>query len=156
MQLTVAEIAGLLQAALPPTPQLRATGYAIDSRTIRPGELFFAVRGQRLDGHDYVTAALASGAAAAVVSADRMAAFASAAQSQLLAVPDPLVALQSLAAAVRRRWGGPVVAITGSTGKTTTKQMIAALLGTRFRVLQNEGNLNNQFGLPLSLLRLDR
>ena len=154
MQLTLGEIAAIMQATPPASAGLRVTGYAIDSRTIRPGELFFAVRGQRLDGHDYVTAALASGAAAAVVSADRMAAFASAAQSKLLAVPDPLVALQSLAAGVRRQWGGPVVAITGSTGKTTTKQMIAALLRTKYRVLENTGNLNNQFGLPLSLLRL--
>jgi UDP-N-acetylmuramoyl-tripeptide--D-alanyl-D-alanine ligase len=113
------------------------------------------VRGPRLDGHDYVAAALGAGAASAVVASERQSDFPEALQSKLLSVPDPLAALQTLAAGVRRKWGGPVVAITGSAGKTTTKQMIAALLGTKFRVLENIGNLNNQFGLPLSLLRLE-
>ena len=155
MQLTLAEIAALIECPAPSCPETRVSGYSIDSRTIRPGELFFAVRGQRLDGHDYVEAALQAGAAAAVVAADRKASFGSDWQSKFLAVQDPLTAMQALAAAVRRRWGGPVVAITGSTGKTTTKQMIATLLRTQYRVLENAGNLNNQFGLPLSLLRLE-
>jgi UDP-N-acetylmuramoyl-tripeptide--D-alanyl-D-alanine ligase len=154
MQVTIAEIAELIEAT-PPGVETRVTGYSIDSRTIRPGELFFAVKGQRLDGHDYVAAALESGAAAAVVDANRTVDFPAALQTKLLSVPDPLGAMQALAAGVRRRWAGPVVAITGSAGKTTTKQMIAALLGTKFRVLENIGNLNNQFGLPLSLLRLE-
>jgi UDP-N-acetylmuramoyl-tripeptide--D-alanyl-D-alanine ligase len=155
MQLTLAEIAAVIECPAPLVPEARVTGYSIDSRTIRPGELFFAVRGQRLDGHEYVEAALRAGASAAVVAADRKASLGSQSQSKLLAVPDPLAALQALAAGVRRRWGGPVVAITGSTGKTSTKQMTAALLRTEFRVLENAGNLNNHFGLPLSLLRLE-
>ena len=155
MTLNLSEIAATLETSPPAWPDGQVAGYSIDSRTLRPGELFFAVRGLRLDGHDYVKAALDAGAAAAVVSADRWNDFPAEAYSKLLAVPDTLGALQKLAAAVRRRWGGPLVAVTGSTGKTTTKQMIAALLRTRFRVFENEGNLNNQFGLPLSLLRLE-
>src|SRR5438876_970886 len=158
MQLTLAEVAAMMEAASfpdPPHGETRISGYSIDSRTVQPRELFFAVRGQRLDGHDFVAAALGSGAAAAVVAASKKEACPAALHSRLLAVPDPLAAMQVLASAVRQKWGGPVVAVTGSSGKTTTKQMIAALLGTKFRVLENHGNLNNHFGLPLSLLRLN-
>jgi UDP-N-acetylmuramoyl-tripeptide--D-alanyl-D-alanine ligase len=130
-----------------------ACGYSIDSRTIQAGELFFAVKGERLDGHDFVEAALAAGAVAAVVSKEHLPRYA--AKTNLLAVDDTLSALQTLGAAVRRLWGKPVIAVTGSTGKTTTKDAIAHLLSTRYRVLRSEGNLNNQFGLPLQLLRLE-
>ena len=130
-----------------------AQGYSIDSRTLQPGELFFAVKGERLDGHDFVAQALERGAAAAVIRADRRAYFPP--RSRLIAVEDTLAALQNLAAAVRRAWGKPVVGITGSAGKTTTKEAIAHLLATRFRVHKSEGNLNNHFGLPLMLLRLE-
>ncbi|MBI4459063.1 MAG: UDP-N-acetylmuramoyl-tripeptide--D-alanyl-D-alanine ligase [Acidobacteria bacterium] len=155
MELTLFEIAQVLGTEPPASTQARIGGYSIDSRTVQPRNLFFALPGTRADGHDFVEAALAAGAAAAVVSASRRAAFPAALQSRLLTVPDPLESLQKLASAVRRRWAGPVVAVTGSTGKTTTKEMIASLLATRFRVLQNEGNLNNHIGLPLSLLRLE-
>jgi UDP-N-acetylmuramoyl-tripeptide--D-alanyl-D-alanine ligase len=135
---------------------LMATGYSIDSRTVAPGDLFFAVRGDRLDGHDYVAAAVARGAVAAVVSRARVASLPDAALSvPLLIAEDPLPALQSLALHVRRRWGKRVVAITGSAGKTTTKDAIAAALGAKFNVLKTLGNLNNGFGLPLQLLRLE-
>ena len=127
-------------------------GYSIDSRTIQPGELFFAVKGERLDGHDYVEAALARGAAAAVIGKEQLPRFA--VKARLMAVDDTLAALQSLGAAMRRLWNKPVVALTGSTGKTTTKEAIAHLLATRYRVLKTEGNLNNHFGLPLTLLKL--
>ena len=130
-----------------------AVGYSIDSRTLAPGELFFAVKGERLDGHDYVEQALGKGAIAAVVAKEQLARYS--AKRRLLAVDDTLVALQGLGAAVRRMWGKTVVALTGSTGKTTTKEAIAHLLKVRFRVLKTEGNLNNQFGLPLTLLRLE-
>ena len=159
MTFTLSEIAGILQCAPPLPADGRAsgysTGYSIDSRSIRPGDLFLAIVGQKLDGHDYVQQALDAGAAAAVIAADRMNDFPASVRPKLLAVPDTLEALQRLAAAARRRWGGPLVAVTGSMGKTTTKQMIAALLRTRYRVLENEGNLNNHYGLPLSLLRLE-
>jgi UDP-N-acetylmuramoyl-tripeptide--D-alanyl-D-alanine ligase len=130
-----------------------AEGYSIDSRSIKPGELFFAVKGERLDGHDYVEAALQNGALAAVVDRKRVARFPD--TRKLLVVDDTLVALQALGAAVRRRWGKPLVAVTGSAGKTTTKEAIAHVLAARFRVLKSEGNLNNHFGLPLQLLKLE-
>jgi UDP-N-acetylmuramoyl-tripeptide--D-alanyl-D-alanine ligase len=129
-----------------------AEGYSIDSRTIRPGELFFAVKGERLDGHDYVEAALQNGASAAVVRKDHLARFAT--KKRLLVVPDTLVALQKLATAVRRAWGKSVIGITGSVGKTTTKEAVAHILSNKYRVLKSEGNFNNHFGLPLMLLKL--
>jgi UDP-N-acetylmuramoyl-tripeptide--D-alanyl-D-alanine ligase len=134
-----------------------ASGYSIDSRTIASGELFFAVRGERFDGHDFAEAAFARGAVAAVVSRDKLESLPPTIKHDdlLVVADDPLAALQRLAAAVRRHWGGRVVAITGSAGKTTTKEAIAAVLAARFRVLKSEGNLNNGFGLPLQLLRLE-
>ena len=135
---------------------LVAEGYSIDSRTIGAGELFFAVRGERLDGHEFIDAALKRGAVAAVVSRARVAKLPDAVLAgPLLIAEDPLIALQSLAAHVRRRWGKRVVAITGSAGKTTTKEATAAALGAGFNVLKSLGNLNNNFGLPLQLLRLE-
>jgi len=128
-------------------------GYSIDSRTIQPGELFFAVKGERLDGHDYVEAALQNGAVAAVIDRKRVARFAD--TSRLLVVDDTLIALQALGAAVRRRWGKPLIAVTGSAGKTTTKEAIAHVFASRFRVLKSEGNLNNHCGLRLQLLKLE-
>jgi UDP-N-acetylmuramoyl-tripeptide--D-alanyl-D-alanine ligase len=129
-----------------------AQGYSIDSRTIQPGELFFAVKGERLDGHDYVHQALERGAVSAVVRKDQLARFT--VKTCLLAVDDTLIALQTLASAVRRLWGKPVVGVTGSAGKTTTKEAIAHVLASRYRVLKSEGNFNNHFGLPLMLLKL--
>ena len=132
-----------------------ASGYSIDSRTIAPGELFFAVRGERHDGHDFVAGAFGRGAIAAVVSHARAASLPDAALAHpLLIADDPLAALQTLAHHVRRQWGRRVVAVTGSAGKTTTKEAVAAGLGAKFRVLKSQGNLNNNFGLPLQLLRL--
>src|SRR3954465_1359354 len=130
-----------------------AEGYSIDSRSVKLGELFFAVKGERLDGHDYVEAALQNGAVGAVVDRKRVARFAD--TSKLLVVDDTLDALQSLGAAVRRRWGKTLAAVTGSAGKTTTKEAIAHVLAARFRVMKSEGNLNNHFGLPLQLLKLE-
>ncbi len=129
-----------------------ASGYSIDSRTLQPGELFFAVRGERLDGHDFVEAALAKGAVGAVVRKDWLGGYP--VKAGLLAVDDPLLALQHLGAAVRRLWGRPLIAVTGSAGKTTTKEAIAHVLATQHRVLKSQGNLNNQFGMPLQLLQL--
>lgn len=129
-----------------------ATGYSIDSRTIQPGELFFAVKGERFDGHDFVLQALERGAVSAVVRKDRLARFP--VKTCLLAVDDTLVALQTLATAVRRLWGKPLIGVTGSAGKTTTKEAIAHVLASRYRVLKSEGNFNNHFGLPLMLLKL--
>jgi UDP-N-acetylmuramoyl-tripeptide--D-alanyl-D-alanine ligase len=133
-----------------------AQGYSIDSRTISAGELFFAVRGERLDGHDYIASALERGAAAAVVSRERVAGLPDAVlAATLLIVEDPLQALQVLAAHVRRHWGGRLVAITGSAGKTSTKDAVAAALAAQYNVLKSQGNLNNGFGMPLQILRLE-
>ena len=153
MQLTLAEIARILGCPNPPVAGM-ARGYSIDSRTIRPGEVFFALRGERHDGHDHVLTALGGGALAAVVEESVYPRFAEHFSARLLPVPDTLLALQTLASAIRRRWGRKVIGITGSAGKTTTKEMVARVLETRYRVLKNEGNLNNHIGVPLSLLRL--
>lgn len=135
---------------------LEVVGYSIDSRTAAPGELFFAVRGDRFDGHDFVAAAIERGAVAAVVSRARVSTLPDLALSiPLLITEDPLAALQALAGHVRRQWGKHVVAITGSAGKTTTKEAVAAALGAKFHVLKSRGNMNNAFGLPLQLLRIE-
>lgn len=138
------------------TEKGQVTGYSIDSRTLNPGDLFFAVQGERFDGHEFVLAALERGARAAVVSRARVAELPEPVKRKTLLVADdtPLLALQQLASAVRRHLGKRVVAITGSAGKTTTKDAVAAVLAARFTVLKSQGNLNNHFGLPLQLLQL--
>jgi UDP-N-acetylmuramoyl-tripeptide--D-alanyl-D-alanine ligase len=153
MKLALSKIAEFISAIGDFPREQMAQGYSIDSRTIRPGDLFFAVKGERLDGHDFVTAALERGAAAAVVRKDQAHRYAE--TTPLLAVDDTLVALQTLATAIRKVWGKPLVGVTGSAGKTTTKEAIAHVLGARFRVLKSEGNFNNHFGLPLMLLKLE-
>lgn len=138
-----------------PVTGYAATGYSIDSRTLQPGDLFFAIHGEHFDGHDFVRAAFDRGARAAVISASRSGEFRGLGQEHVLVqVAEPLAALQMLAAAVRRHWGGRLIGVTGSAGKTTTKDAIAQVLGRRFKVLKSQGNLNNGFGLPLQLLRL--
>jgi UDP-N-acetylmuramoyl-tripeptide--D-alanyl-D-alanine ligase len=130
-----------------------AEGYSIDSRTVQPGELFFAVKGERLDGHDFVEQALSRGAIAAVVRKDQLARYSG--PSGLIAVDDTLVALQTLATAVRKIWGKTAIGVTGSMGKTTTKEAMAHLLAIKYRVHRTKGNFNNHFGLPLGLLTLE-
>src|SRR5215471_4422755 len=152
MKLPLARISEFVGASGEFDRQAVAQAYSIDSRNLHPGDLFFAIQGERLDGHDFVAQALEKGAVAAVVGQDRLSRYASTAG--LLAVDDTLSALQTLATAVRRLWGKPVVGVTGSAGKTTTKEAIAHVLGSRFRVLKSEGNFNNHFGLPLMLLKL--
>lgn len=153
MKLPLSKIEALLGATGECELKEVAQGYSIDSRTIQAGELFFAVRGERLDGHDYVHQALQRGAVSAVVQKEQLARYP--VKTCLLAVDDTLAALQTLATAVRRLWGKPLVGVTGSVGKTTTKEAIAHVLGSRFRVLKSEGNFNNHFGLPLMLLKLE-
>ena len=124
-----------------------------DSRTIHPGSLFIPLTGERFDGHAYITAALTGGAAGCVTARER--------ESYLpdkfyIKVGSTQKALRDLAAYQRSRFPIPLVGITGSVGKTTTKEMAAAVLGTKYRVLKTEGNFNNRVGLPLTLLRLER
>jgi UDP-N-acetylmuramoyl-tripeptide--D-alanyl-D-alanine ligase len=158
MRLTLGQIAEWIRAEGSFDGDVEAQGYSIDSRTIGAGELFFAVKGERLDGHDYVVAALAAGAAAAVVSKAWVVP-AEIDETKLLRVADGedgvLKALQRLAREVRCHWGGRVIGVTGSAGKTTTKEAVAQVLAARYRVLKSAGNLNNAFGVPLQLLRLE-
>ncbi|HZD09014.1 MAG TPA: Mur ligase family protein, partial [Candidatus Limnocylindrales bacterium] len=123
-----------------------AMGYSIDSRTLNPSDLFIAIVGEHFDGHDYVQAALEKGAVGAIVEAGKQV---DGDPLRLLKVDDPLKALQLLGAAARRLWGKPLLAVTGSAGKTTTKEILAHILSTRFRVMKSSGNLNNHIGLPL-------
>ena len=125
---------------------------SIDSRTLAPGSLFIALQGDRFDGHAFIDVALSRGATGLLVSSP----VAEVGEAAVIQVPDTLRALQSLGHEVRRRSNAQVVAITGSTGKTTTKEVTAAFLSARFDVYKNRGNLNNHVGLPLSLLDLRR
>ncbi len=153
MKLPLSRIAEFIGATGDYERRATAHGYSIDSRTIQPGELFFAVKGERFDGHDFVEQALRAGAVAAVVRKGHWPG--GPPHSGLLAVDDTLVALQTLATAVRKLWGKVAIGITGSVGKTTTKEAIAHLLSVRHRVHRTKGNFNNHFGLPLGLLTLE-
>lgn len=147
MTLAWDEVARATGAVAARAPGRMISGWSIDSRTIAPGDLFFALRGPQFDGHDYVASAMARGAAGAVVERDL-------GLPEQLVVQDTLAAMQKLAAWARCRWGGRVVGVTGSAGKTTTKDVIAHLLAVEMAVGKTIGNLNNHFGLPLSILRL--
>jgi UDP-N-acetylmuramoyl-tripeptide--D-alanyl-D-alanine ligase len=153
MKLALARIAEFISAGGNVRGDLIAQGYSIDSRTVQPEELFIAVKGERMDGHDFVEQALRNGAVGAVIRQDQAARFAE--RDRLLTVDDTLAALQRLATAVRRLWGKKLIGITGSVGKTTTKDTIAHLLSTRYRIHSSKGNFNNHFGLPLGLLKLE-
>ncbi len=137
----------------------RVMGWSIDSRTVAPGDLFFALRGPNHDGNAYVDEVLRKGAVAAIAKVP----LANARGSQMsgdregavvLLVPDTLEALQRTAVWALGQWGGDVIGVTGSAGKTSTKDVIAEMLATAMPVGKTVGNLNNQFGLPLSILRL--
>ena len=125
-------------------------GVSIDSRTVRPGELFVAIQGPRFDGHDFLADAAGHGAVGALVHRE----VAAPPGVAVVRVADTTLALGDLARHVRQQAAIPVVGVTGSVGKTTTKDMIAALLETRGPVLRTAGNLNNHWGLPLTLLGL--
>jgi UDP-N-acetylmuramoyl-tripeptide--D-alanyl-D-alanine ligase len=135
-------------------PGVTFAGVSIDTRTLKAGELYVAIRGDRFDGHDFVGAALAAGAGGVVVSQPLDLPPAALGTRVLVSAVDTTLALQRLARWVRRKSGARVVAITGSAGKTTTKEIAAAFIGLRHRVMRSSGNLNNHIGLPLSLLDL--
>jgi len=128
---------------------LVVTGVCHDTRAVKKGFLFTAIRGARFDGHRFLAEAKRKGAVAALVSR-----FTAGVKLAQIIVPDTTVALGELGRAQRLQWGGPLVAVTGSVGKTTVKDLTAHLLGGKFKTLKTQGNLNNQFGLPLSLLKL--
>jgi UDP-N-acetylmuramoyl-tripeptide--D-alanyl-D-alanine ligase len=152
MKLPLWRIAEFVGAKIQGDPDAVAMGYSIDSRTLNPGDLFIAIAGERFDGHNYVEAALEKGAVGAVVQAGKPV---KGDPRRLLTVDDTVKALQALGAAARRLWGKPLLAVTGSAGKTTTKEILAHILATRFRVMKSSGNLNNHIGLPLQLLKLE-
>ncbi len=151
MILALSEVGQALGLQRPPRPPACAQGWSVDTRTLSPGDLFFALRGPNHDGHAYIDAAFEKGAVAVVGQAQSL----RRAQSPpVLIVPDSFLALQDLAAWARQRWGGRVVGVTGSAGKTTAKDAIAHLLAVELPVGKTVGNLNNHVGVPLSILRL--
>ena len=155
MQWTIGKIGEALRVAAPFSLLHKSvTGFSIDSRTLRPGEAFIAIKGPNHDGHDFVRAALDRGAAIAIVDETHRMTLPVEIHKNVIGVLNTFEALNRLALYARRSWGRALVGVTGSTGKTTTKEMLAALLTTRYNVLKSEGNLNNEYGLPLSLLRL--
>ena len=157
MRWTIAQVAGAVGSR--PGAGLdtvaRVAGVSIDSRTLRPGELFIAIHGPRHDGHDHVAGALESGAVAAMVAEAQLGRYSDEVRGRCVPVADTFKALARFATAVRQAWGGKIAGVTGSVGKTTTKEILAALLGARLRILKSEGNFNNEYGLPLTLLKLD-
>ena len=130
------------------------TGVCSDSRSVVPGNLFIALRGERYDGHKFVDGAYEHGALAAIV--DRAGAAVIASTLPMLIVDDTTNTLGALAQAYRSKFKIPVLGIAGSNGKTTTKEMIAAVLGTKFRVVSTQGNLNNHIGVPQTLFRIEK
>jgi UDP-N-acetylmuramoyl-tripeptide--D-alanyl-D-alanine ligase len=146
----------LLEELLARFMRMEIRGISIDSRNIKAGELFVAIKGDRFDGHDFVQDAINKGAWGAVV--ERAALenkFASlGGLKNILAVEDTLYALQEMSHMHRKKFSIPVVGITGSNGKTTTKEMLAGIMKQKGPVLKNEGNLNNHIGVPLTLLKI--
>lgn len=154
MRLSIGEIANILDSSTTLTENL-VHNYSIDSRAIAPESLFFAIRGPHFDGHDFVAQAFNGGAVAAVVERGFSIGASEALRGALIPVPDTALALQQLGRAVRRKWGHRLIGVTGSTGKTTSKELLAALLATRFVVHRSAGNFNNRYGVPLALLALE-
>jgi UDP-N-acetylmuramoyl-tripeptide--D-alanyl-D-alanine ligase len=139
----------------------RVRRMSLDTRSLRPGDLFVAIRGDRFDGHDFVRTALIQGAVGAIVldsydiSRGTGKSLPKRMRPVIVGVPDPLYAYQQLAAYFRGRFNVPVVAVTGSNGKTTTKEMVASVMAHRWKILKTEGNLNNRLGVPQTLFRLN-
>ncbi|HTS62252.1 MAG TPA: UDP-N-acetylmuramoyl-tripeptide--D-alanyl-D-alanine ligase [Candidatus Acidoferrales bacterium] len=146
MTLEIQKVAQAMAAAGDP-PAGSASGWSVDTRTQNPGDVYFALRGPNHDGHDFLRAAAEKGAAALVVEQPR-------GLPGELVVRDTLCALQTLASWARARWGGTVIGVTGSAGKTTTKDAIAHLLSAGISTGKTGGNFNNHVGVPLSILRL--
>jgi len=130
------------------------SGVSTDSRSVVAGQLFVALKGDRFDGHEFIETALAKGVRTFLVAADSIAARAPAENASYIAVTETLRALGDLAAGYRRKFSIPLIGITGSNGKTTTKEMLATILGQTGPGLKTSGNLNNLIGLPLMLLRM--
>lgn len=134
-------------------PGLAVSGFSIDTRSLQEGDFFVPLKGEREDGHTYLAEAIQKGAAGSFFSLKQLPPLP--AESLIIGVADTLKALQQTAAAYRRRFKLPVVGITGSSGKTTTKDLVAGVLSTKLKILKTSGNLNNEIGLPLTLLELN-
>jgi len=147
----IGRIAGVVGGRIHnPDPSRRVEGFSIDSRTLKPGQLFVALRGRRHDGHLFLEEAFRKGASGALVrTLPQGHKF-----PNCIEVPDPLSALQRLASAHRRKLDIPLIGITGSSGKTTTKELLYAILSRRFRAYRSPGNYNTEIGLPLALLEM--
>ena len=144
------EIAQWVNATWEPlAPAEPITGISTDTRTLQPGNLYVALSGENFDGHRFLEAAIKKGAAGAIVQAGFYVE-----NRPFLSVPDPLLALQNMATGYRKSWNGISIAITGSVGKTTVKEMCAAVLETQFNVHRTRGNLNNHIGLPLTIMSM--
>jgi UDP-N-acetylmuramoyl-tripeptide--D-alanyl-D-alanine ligase len=151
----------LVVGALPTDPAEREAflrsgihGASIDTRTLAPGDLFVPLPGARTDGHAFLAQAFQRGAAAALCARDRYGEWQGREPGPLLVVDDVTLALQRLAHRYREGWDGLLLGVTGSAGKTTTKDLVAAALATAAPTLRTEGNLNNHWGVPLTLMRL--
>lgn len=147
MTLSPEKLAAILGVSVPPQAR-EVSGLSVDSRSIKPGDLFCAVHGANVDGHDFVHEAMRAGAAGCLVTRD-------VGVQPSYVVPDVAEAMASIAAAIRDTFDGTVLGITGSVGKTTTKEYLAAALSPFGKVLKSEGNLNTEYGLPMTWMRLD-
>ena len=158
MSLSVEEVIKVTGGVLLAGGRCTFTGFIIDSREAGGGELFFPLRGEKTDGHRFIADALNNGAAGSLLErrhVDFFRDFSFPPGKTIIIVEDTLQALHKLAYFNRQKFSRPLIAVTGSNGKTTTKDFIASVLATRFNVLKTEGNLNNHLGLPLMLLRLE-
>jgi len=156
VDLTLGEIAEVLGAQLSCDGSTRIEGVSIDSRTLKKGMLFFALRGDRYDGHSFLGEIFEKGAVGAVVDVEKVSLNEYGNEKILLKVADPLRALQDVASYYRGKFNIPVISVTGTNGKTTTKEMVATVLSTRYRVVKSPGNLNNHIGVALSVCSWSR
>lgn len=154
--ITIDDIRGIRDAAIMNVRFRRAKKVSIDSRTVSRGEIFFALRGEKFDGHRFVSASLSKGAACAVVDRKWYRQNKSGVNQPLVVVEDTAHALGELARIYRRKFDMPVIAIGGSNGKTTTKEMTARVLGMKYKVARTEGNHNNQIGVPLTIFGFNK
>lgn len=150
--MNIAEIAEALNGKLMNCKEsFMVNGINTDSRKVKSGELFIPIKGPNFDGHDFIYKAMDAGACAAISHN-----YLNAANFPYILVEDTQAALMRLASYYRSKFNIPAVAVTGSSGKTTTKEMIASVLGESFQVLKNEGNLNNTIGLPMTVFRMEK
>ena len=153
---TIEEVVAATQGIIRRVKDNQFKGVITDTRKIQKDALFIALQGEKFDGHDFLESAIANGASGVIISKNYSESELENLDVTIIEVEDTLVAYQSLAKAHRKRFSIPVIAITGSNGKTTTKDLTAAILSSKFNVLKTQANFNNEIGLPLTLLQMDR